>query len=178
MAQALHADTAVSLPDTSRPDAPFRGLRSFEQSWRRLEAAATRGDALELAAASASAARACLADGDLDEARWHIERGRRVLDLHDTCPRGLSLQCELAELMLQIAAQVASDDLHAARRLRDDTRDVLFEVVRRARMVQDRSAWKAALLHVAELLVSLGDHSDAQTVRLQALREPGATLPR
>jgi hypothetical protein len=168
MAQVWQADSSVQRDDSTV--APFRGLRAFEQSWRRLEVAATRGDALELAAASASAARACLTDGDLDEAQWHLQRGGRFLSLHDTCPRGLTLQCELAEVTLRLADCLADEDEHAARRLRDDTRDTLFEVVRRVQAVREHGAMTSALLHVADLLAALGDHSDAETVRTLALQ--------
>lgn len=147
----------------------FRGLRAFEHHWRHLEVAAARGDALEFAAASASAGRACLADGDLDEALWHVQRGRRFLDLPAAGPRSLALQCELAELSLRLADLQAGADAHAARRLRDDTRDAVFEVVRRVRGMRDPGAVVSALLQAADVLEALGDHSDAQTVRLQAL---------
>jgi hypothetical protein len=171
MAQVWLADSSVQRDDPA--GATFRGLRAFEQSWRRLEVAATRGDALELAAASASAARACLTDGDLDEAQWHLQRGGRFLSLHDTCPRGLTLQCEMAEVTLRLAHCLADDDEHAARRLRDDTRDTLFEVVRRAQAARHQGALTSALLHVADILTALGDHSDAETVRTQALQGMG-----
>lgn len=156
-------------PRDTRVDA-FRGLRSFERPWRHLEVAAARGDALEMAAACASAARACLTDGDLDEAQWHLQRGRRFLDTPQASPRALALHCELAELGLRLAECFAEDDDHAARRLREDARDAVFDVVRKVRDVPQRDTAAVALRQVGDILEALGDASDAETVRLQALQ--------
>lgn len=164
MAQVWHTPPATSSFDAGT-GASFKGLRSAEQSWRRLEMAAAGGDALELAAASALAAKACLADEDRDEAEWHLQRGHRFLDLHGPCPRGLALQCDLAELGLLIAQRCEPDDVPTARRLRDDTRDVLFQIVRDIDAGLDGDAPWSTLHRVAGLLDALGDHSDAETVR-------------
>lgn len=155
---------------SARHGGPFSGLRSFEHSWRHLEVAALRGDALEMAAASASAARACLADGDLDEALWHVQRGRQFLHTAPPCARVLALHCTLAELSLRLAQRLADGDEHAARRLCEDTRDAAFEVVRHAPDVPERGAVAVSLLEVADILEALGDDSDAETVRRQVLQ--------
>lgn len=168
MSTVWQAEPSVRPIQESR-GSEFRGLRAFEQPWRHLEVAAARGDALELAAACANAGRACLADGDLDEALWHVQRGRRLLDMPAACPGSLALQCELAELSLRLADLQARSDEQAARRLRDDTRDAVFDVVRQVRSVRDPGAVVSALLQAADVLEALGDHSDAETVRVQAL---------
>lgn len=174
MAHVWQTDPSPRTPREDRGTS-FKGLRSFEHHWRRLGVAATHGDTLEMAAASASAARACLTDGDLDEAAWHLQRSRRFLHAHRACARSLALQCELAKLGLRLADRLALDDEHAARRLREETRDDVFELVRRAGHVADRGAVAVSLLEVADVLEALGDDSDAETVRLQALRGLGCS---
>lgn len=167
MAHVWQAASAERALEPGAGVSPYRGLRAFEQSWRRLERAATRGDALELAAASASAGRTCLDDDDLDEAQWHLRRGRHFLDAHAPCPRGFTLRCDMAALSLQLADRYEHDDEPVARRLREETRDGLFDIVREVTQGHD-PALAATLHRVADLLDRLGDHSDAATVRRQA----------
>jgi hypothetical protein len=158
---------APPQPPAVVPNSQGRGLRSFERSWRHLEAASVQGDALALAAASADAARAFIADGDADEAHWHLQRGQRFLSLLPPCGRGLALQCELAALGHALATLLAAQDEQAARRLRDTTRDAIFDLVRRAGGLAEGIA---SVLQAADLLHAMGDTADAQTLRQQALQ--------
>jgi len=154
---------AGSTPNPGMSGQPLAGLPAFEHPWHRLERAAREDDPLAYAAASANAARICLADGDLDEALWHVRRGWRFLDLPVNCEHSLALRCELAELTLALSNQFMGDDAQA-RRLRDDTRDAVFDILRRCDGVLERNA---TLLQVADILDALGDRSDAETVRRQ-----------
>lgn len=158
---------APPQPPAVVPSPQGRGLRSFERSWRHLEAASVQGDALALAAASADAAQAFLTDGDTDEAHWHLQRGQRFLSLLHPCGRSLTLQCELAALGHALATLLAPRDEQAARRLRDTTRDAIFDLVRRASSLAEGSAW---VLQAADILHAMGDTADAQTLRQQALQ--------
>lgn len=154
---------AESTPNAGMSGQPLAGLPAFEPPWRRLERAAREGNPLAYAAASASAGRICLTDGDLDEALWHVRRGWLFLDLPVSCEHSLALRCELAALTLALSNQSMADDAQA-RRLRDDTRDAVFDILRRCNAVQGRHA---TLLQVADILDALGDRSDADTVRRQ-----------
>lgn len=154
---------AESTPNPGTSSQPLAGIPVFERPWHRLERAAREDDPLAYAAASANAARICLADGDLDEALWHVRRGWRFLDLSVSCEHGLALRCEFAELTLALSNQSLADDAQA-RRLRDDTRDAVFDILRRCDAVLERNTTQ---LQVAGILDALGDHSDADTVRRQ-----------
>lgn len=145
----------------------FRGLRAHARHWHQLENAAVHGDALELAVASCGAAQVCLDERDWDEARWHILRGRRCLETARLGAQSLALRCELAELSLRYALALSSHDEALARHLRDDTRDAVYELVRRLAGLPDTTAIGLALQCAARILDTLGDHSDAQGLRQQ-----------
>jgi len=148
-------------------EACFGGLRAHADHWHQLENAAAHGDALELAVASCGAAQVCLDERDWDEALWHIQRGRRCLETTRLGPATLALRCELAELSLRYALALATDNEALARHLRDDTRDAVYDIVRRLAGLPDPTAIGLALQRAARILDALGDHSDAQGLRQQ-----------
>jgi hypothetical protein len=135
-----------------------------------LDAAEAAAEPARLSQALAQVSRCHRAVGALAEADWYARRGlsaARGLGAVDASVDALS---ELAELSLDRADRLDSqDESRGAHRLRDAARDLAFEAAGLAQRAADPRWEITVLLRVSDLFDRLGDHDDAIALQCRAV---------
>jgi hypothetical protein len=151
-----------------------------DASWpQRLERARQERNHREMARLLLDGAHAAMAEAEaeggssdgewLEQAHWRLTRAQRSLDACGPHADSLTLLCERMELQRRLS-QCWAQLGHPGRRhvARELTRDLAFDVARRAERTPDLGLRVVVILRAAEVLDTLGDQSDAHALRVRA----------
>jgi hypothetical protein len=156
-----------------------------DASWpQRLERARQERNHREMARLLLDGAHAAMAESDaegdtsdgerLERAQWLLTRAQRSLDACGQHADSLTLLCELLERQCRLSrcwAQLGHPGRHHV--ARELTRDLAFDVARRAERTHDLGLRVVVILRAAEVLDLLGDQSDALALRVRAFHRLG-----
>lgn len=144
-----------------------------------LEQANRERDHVELAQLMLKAATASMTmddDESLEHAQWLFSRAHRSLGMAPPCRASLRLRCELMDRMLLLARQWRSLCCPVqAHVVNEMVRDSAFEAARQVEAITDSALRVSVILCCAESLESLGDHQDANVLRVRAFHRLAVT---
>jgi tetratricopeptide (TPR) repeat protein len=162
MDDLLHTPPEALIPGPAR-DALAQALHALEATERRDTPPANRMHAL------ADVARAYRALGALTHAESYLEQALRWSRSLGASDASVDLLCDLAELAVHRADQLAAEHPRAAHRARELARDHGFEAAALASRAAD-SHWEVhVLLRISDALDRCGDHDDAIALQCRAL---------
>lgn len=135
-----------------------------------LDAAEATGEPALLSQALAQVSRCHHHLGALADAVWYAKRGLQLARNLSAVDASVDALCHLAELSLERAALLDSqDESRGAHRLRDTARDYAFEAAHLALRSADPQWEITVLLRVSDLFDRLGDHDDAIVLQCRAV---------
>jgi hypothetical protein len=166
-------DGAPSMPDmhTRTSAAAWSGptRAALSAALADLDTAEAGARPLPMSQALAELARCYRRMNEHEVAMQCLRRACRWAGLLGAADGRLDLLCELAETLLE-ASDAHDDDAQQARRLREQTRDLCFEVSRLCGHCADPQWEVTVLLRVSDVLDRCGDHDDAIALQCRALQ--------
>jgi hypothetical protein len=185
-------ETMFKDPHHNQPNASGGGTTGtslgsdhVDASWpQRLERARQERNHREMARLLLDGAYAAMAEAEveadacdgerLERAQWLLARAQRSLDACGPHADSLTLLCELLEQQCRLS-QCWAQRGHPGRRhvARELTRDLAFDVARRAERTADLGLRVVVILRAAEVLDMLGDQGDAHVLHVRAFHGLG-----
>jgi tetratricopeptide (TPR) repeat protein len=170
------AARAVPGP-ASRPCVAAADPRAaLEHAARLLEQARGTGRPGLMAEACHRVAHCWRALGERSSALDPLERALQWARASGACDQALDLQCELAELLAEMAAHADHDERGSGRALRERARDEVFDAVRAATGCADPRWEVTLLLRLSDVLDRFGDRDDATQLQVRALQLTAAGM--
>jgi tetratricopeptide (TPR) repeat protein len=169
-ASATDPAAYTAADPASRPYAAADPHAALELAARLLEQAHATGRPGLMADACHRLARCWRALGERRAALAALERALPWARTSGAYDQALDLQCEMAELLADMATRADRGERGSGRPLRERARDAVFEVARAAAGCADPRWEVMLLLRISDVLDRFGDHDDATVLQVRALR--------